>query len=97
MREFEGSKGEWYRVSAYDGSRAIRNEDGLICKFYTYSKYEGQTKRYLKELEETKCNQNLMVSEPELLKALQDLVRFCVENEVGADLEFANDVIDKSL
>ena len=34
---------------------------------------------------------------PELLFALQDLVRYCEENENGAELELAHSVINKAL
>jgi len=39
------------------------------------------------------ANAKLIANAPELLFALQDLVRFCKENNVGAELEFAEEVI----
>lgn len=47
--------------------------------------------------EEMKNNAKLIASSPELLFALQDLVRFCKENNVGAELELAEKALEKAL
>ena len=39
---------------------------------------------------------NFFTNAPILFEALQDLVRYCEENKVGAELEFAKDVLMKS-
>ena len=48
-------------------------------------------------IEEHIANGKLMALAPELLFALQDLVRFCKENNVGAELELAEKVLEKTL
>jgi len=64
---------------------------------------EVQTKNPLKSIcainsniEEFKANGKLISNAPKLFEALQDLVRFCEENNVGAELEFAKDILLKA-
>lgn len=97
MTKFKGAEGKWGCVFTSDKSRAVRNKGGLIAKMYKPSKYNGQDERYDSELEEVRCNQRLIASAPELLDALQDLIRFCEDNNVGAELEYANDVVKNAI
>jgi hypothetical protein len=48
------------------------------------------------DFDEANSIANLIATAPELLFALQDLVRFCKENNVGAELELAEKVLEKA-
>lgn len=48
------------------------------------------------ETETDIANAVLIASSPVLLEALADLVRYCEENKVGAELEFAKHAIQKA-
>ena len=48
-------------------------------------------------IEEFKANGKLISNAPKLFEALQGLVSYCEENKVGAELEFAKDVLLKSV
>jgi hypothetical protein len=95
--EFKGSEGKWGCVFTSDKKRAVRNKGGLICTLYHPSKYSGQDERYDAELEQMRADQRLIANAPEILKALEDLVMFCKENNIGAELEFAENVIKETL
>jgi len=97
MKEFKGSKGKWDCVFTSNKSRAVRNKDGIICTLYKPSRYSGQDERYEQELEENLNDQRLIATSPLLLDALQDLVKFCEENNTGAELELAYDAINKAV
>lgn len=47
-------------------------------------------------IEEFKANGKLISNASKLYEALKDLVRYCEDNNVGAELEFAKDVLLKS-
>ena len=93
MEKFKGSQGKWGCVFTSDKKRAIRNSGGIICVLTKPTRYSGQDERYEKDLEENLNDQRLIAASPLLLNALQDLVRFCEENNVGAELELAYEAI----
>ena len=83
MKQLEITKGDWQLL-----------QDEFWC--------EVQIKEPLKSIcainsnvEEFKANAKLISNAPKLFEALQDLVRFCEENKVGAELEFAKDILFK--
>ena len=94
MEKFKGSQGKWGCVFTSDKKRAIRNSGGIICVLTKPTRYSGQDERYEKDLEENLNDQRLIAASPLLLNALQDLVRFCEENNVGAELELAYEAIN---
>lgn len=61
-------KKKWELVFSIDKSRAIRNEDGLICIFTKPSRFTGQDERYERELSEVKANAKLIVQSPIMYK-----------------------------
>ena len=97
MEKFKGSQGKWGCVFTSDKKRAIRNSGGIICVLTKPTRYSGQDERYEKDLEENLNNQRLIAASPLLLNALQDLVRFCEENNVGAELELAYEAINAAV
>ncbi len=97
MEKFKGSQGKWGCVFTSDKKRAIRNSGGIICVLTKPTRYSGQDERYEKDLEENLNDQRLIAASPLLLNALQDLVRFCEENNVGAELELAYEAINAAV
>ena len=97
MEKFKGSQGKWGCVFTSDKKRAIRNSGGIICVLTKPTRYLGQDERYEKDLEENLNDQRLIAASPLLLNALQDLVRFCEENNVGAELELAYEAINAAV
>lgn len=97
MVKFKGSQGKWGCVFTSDKKRAIRNSGGIICVLTKPTRYSGQDERYEKDLEENLNDQRLIAASPLLLNALQDLVRFCEENNVGAELELAYEAINAAV
>ena len=95
--KFKGSEGKWNCVFTSNKKRAVRNKGGLICILTKPTRFSGQDERYDAELEQMRADQRLIASAPELLEALQDLVMFCKEKKVGAELEFAENVIKEAL
>ena len=97
MKNFKGSQGKWGCVFTSDKKRAIRNSGGIICVLTKPTRYSGQDERYEKDLEENLNDQRLIAASPLLLNALQDLVRFCEENNVGTELELAYEAINAAV
>ena len=97
MEKFKGSQGKWGCVFTSDKKRAIRNSGGIICVLTKPTRYSGQDERYENDLEENLNDQRLIAASPLLLNALQDLVRFCEENNVGAELELAYEAINAAV
>ncbi len=82
--KFKGTKGKW---ELSDDKRNIcvlikPQTYKTICSNFYNTKWQYDAK--------------LISNAPILLEALQDLVRYCEENKVGAELEFAKDVLMKS-
>ena len=85
--KFQGTKGLWEI-----NPRALRN---VKCNDLTIANCSsGQSGD---REEEEIANAKLIATAPELLFALQDLVRFCKENNVGAELELAEKALEKAL
>ncbi len=95
--DFKGSEGKWGCVFTSNKKRAVRNKGGLICILTEPTRFSGQDERYDNELEQMRADQKLIANAPELLKALEELVMFCKENNVGAELEYAENVIKEAL
>ena len=98
--EFKGTKGEW--ISRHNGSYMEVNrkedfEDGkrLSISVMVFNVKDGEC--IFDGTYEAEANAHLIAAAPELLNALQDLVRFCEDNNVGAELEYAKDAINKAL
>lgn len=99
--EFKGTPGKWiqsHRMIPNDEegmySTQIYTEDGeTIATLSWYPNYEikGQITTYRDE------NAKLIAASPDLLEALKDLVRYCEENNVGAELELSHSAIEKAL
>lgn len=61
----------WYGVQTFEGGRAIRNENGIICAFMLPSRYPDQPKRYELEMEEIRGAETIIVKAPEMYEALK--------------------------
>lgn len=84
MKKLEITKGDWELLQdEYWCEVQIKNPLKSICAINS-------------NIEEFKANGKLISNAPRLFEALQDLVRYCEENKVGAELEFAKDVLIKS-
>ena len=84
MIQLEITKGDWELLQdEYWCEVQIKNPLKSICAINS-------------NIEEFKENGKLISNAPKLFEALQDLVRYCEENKVGAELEFAKDVLLKS-
>ena len=86
MKEFKGTKGEWKAVKLPYKIGAATHE----IQFNEYG--ECVTDGVYGE-----ANAKLIAAAPELLEALQDLTRYCKENDNGAELELALEAIEKAL
>lgn len=84
MKKLEITKGDWELLQdEYWCEVQIKNPLKSVCAINS-------------NIEEFKSNGKLISNAPKLFEALQDLVRYCEENNVGAELEFAKDVLLKS-
>lgn len=84
MKQLEITKGDWELLQdEYWCEVQVKNPLKSICAINS-------------NIEEFKANGKLISNAPKLFEALQDLVRYCEENKVGAELEFAKDVLLKS-
>ena len=84
MKQLEITKGDWELLQdEYWCEVQVKNPLKSICAINS-------------NIKEFKANGKLISNAPKLFEALQDLVRYCEENKVGAELEFAKDVLLKS-
>ena len=76
-----------------------RGEWKLLCKINRCEIYSKDNDFSIiainHNVEEFKENAKLILNAPKLYEALQDLVLFCEENKVGAELELAKDILNK--
>lgn len=90
--EFNGSSGKWKAIFIEDNIRAIRNEGGIIMRFWKPCRYSGQDERHEAELKETQANQKNCLHARELLELLNQFVSISDELNVPDHLieTFAN-------
>lgn len=84
MKKLEITKGDWELLQdEYWCEVQVKNPLKSVCAINS-------------NIEEFKANGKLISNAPKLFEALQDLVRYCEDNKVGAELDFAKDVLLKS-
>lgn len=77
---FKGTKGEWKIISSSKFESTICSKDKRICDVKSFglnfvSHQEDGKKYYEPSIEERKYNEKLIASAPDLLEALQDMLR----------------------
>ena len=95
--EFKGTKGNWHLQSKIPKKGKYEAEELMIdfseneanCVSVYCAKWSSDA--------ENLANAKLIAAAPDLLCALQDLVRFCEENHVGAELQLSKEAIEKAL
>jgi hypothetical protein len=88
MKEFKGTQGEWRVIHEINvTSKNYR----AICACGTFDSKEKSSQDI------NQANAKLIAAAPKLLKALQDLVRYCKENQVDAVLELSEQAINEAL
>ncbi len=87
MKEFKGTKGEWEVYKA--------NPKMVLTDLGAYKPSAIMLSTCDKK--EMLSNAKLIAAAPLILYALQDLVRYCEENETHAELELAKEAINKAL
>ncbi len=97
MKRFKGTQGKW----VYDENRdthdsIIHTEDAKEEHGYIHFK-NGGVVGSSEWIWLTPEDGHLIAAAPELLEALQDLVKFCKDNEVGAVLDLAEEAINKAI
>jgi hypothetical protein len=84
MKQLEITKGNWELLQdEYWCEVQIENPLQSICAVNS-------------NIEEFNANGKLISTAPKLYEALKDLVRYCEDNNVGAELEFAKDILFKA-
>ena len=74
----------------------IKDTYKSIATIEVQKNYEDITFKLIEDIEAI-ANGKLFTASKDLLEALQDLVRFCKENKVGAELEMAEKALEKAL
>ena len=97
MKKFEGTKGKWVYNENRDTHDSIIHSEGAKEESGYISNENGGVVGSSEWVWLKPEDAYLIASAPELLEALQYLVRFCEDNNVGAELELAKSVIDKAI
>ena len=97
MREFKGTKGKWVYNENRDTHDSIIHSENAKEEFGYISNDRGGVVGSSEWIWLKPEDAYLIASAPELLEALQDLVRYCEDNNVGAILDMAKRAIDKSI
>ena len=82
--KFKGTKGKW----------ELSDDKTNICVLVKPKTYKTICSNFYNT--KWQYDAKLISNAPDLFEALQDLVRYCEDNKVGAELEFAKDVLMKS-
>ena len=90
--EFKGTKGNWLSVQRNRVIYITNKDMVLVCEL-DFTPTDG----FFQPIPEAVLfNSKLITSAPDILFALKDLVKYCEENNVGAELELAKDAINKA-
>ena len=97
MRKFKGTPGK-LEIKFMQGGICIGiGTVGDYCQITANSILPETDEEYAKEKKELEANMRLYAASPELIEALQDLVKYCEENDTHAELELAYNALNKAL
>ena len=92
MKNFNGTKGNF--KDGKQGWKIGERETNGVKGYEIHWSDDGEcVTDHVYEMEDAV----LIANAPETLDALKDLVRFCEENNVGAELEYARDAIKNAI
>ena len=97
MKKFEGTKGRWVYSKHRDTHDSVIHSENAKEEFGYISNENGGVIGSSEWIWLKPQDAYLIAAAPELLEALQDLVKYCEDNNVGAELELAKNVIDKAI